>query len=65
MWSSIKMLSFRSKHGNPIYFLQRLGKMCVFGPCSFQIDGKKRDFFIYFSVYMVCNFANRIESYLQ
>ena len=24
--------------------------MCVFGPFIFKIDGKKRDFFIYFSI---------------
>ena len=32
--------------------------MNVFEPVIFEIDGKKRDFFITFSVYILCNFAN-------
>ena len=41
-------------------FLLRLGKMSVFGLCImiFKIDGKKPDFFIYLSGYMMCNFAS-------
>ena len=39
-------------------FLLRLGKMSVFGLCIFEIDGKKPDLFIYFSVYIMCNFAS-------
>ena len=53
------MLISRSKYGNPIYFLLPLGKMCVFCARIFQIEGKKRDLFIYCSVYIVCNFANK------
>ena len=36
-----KLSILRSKYGNSIYFLLRLGKMCVSGPCVFKIDDKK------------------------
>ena len=32
--------------------------MNISGPYIFKTDGKKRDYFINSSVYMVCNFAN-------
>ena len=62
----IKILSILcSKYGNPIYFLLHLGKMFVFGPYIFKVDGKRRDLFIYFSDYMVCNFANENKEQLS
>ena len=36
-----KLSILRSKYENPIYFLLRLGKMCVSGSCVFKIDDRK------------------------
>ena len=39
--------------------------MFVFGPSIFKVYGRNRDLFIYFSVYMECNFADENKEQLS
>ena len=58
-WSQINMSILYSEYESLTYFSLHLGKMHVFGPCTYLSNRHEKAWFLHlFPGYIVCNFAN-------